>query len=375
MNKRLVYLTDADPIGSGYLNLSIPLLSGLTKLGYEIKVLGIGYKGTQHNYPFSIIPTANLQEVFAMLQNLWTTWQFDCFVVALDIPLQCFLLSKMRNRPFKYVGIMPVEADPLCMSWAAQITQMDKAMIISKFGFEEAKKAGVFIAAYLQVGVDTDLWRIPIAEERNKIRTSILGFDEDTFAVLTVADNQERKNLACSMQIFSEFAKDKPNARYILITRKNSPVGWNLDDLAIDLGIQSKMLYFERGMDFKQLWSIYAASDCMLLTSKTEGTGLPILEAMSIKLPCIATYCTGLKESLEDGRGYLIDYEYQHIDCFGNGNRYWASKKHGLELLEKVYAKQLPDIQSARKYVEDRKWSISVNQLDEALKEVIGEQK
>jgi hypothetical protein len=117
-----------------------------------------------------------------------------CFIVALDIPLQCFLLSKMRSRPFRYVGIMPVEADPLCMSWAAQITQMDKAMIISKFGFEEAQKAGVFNAAYLQVGVDTEMWKPATAEERNRIRTSVLGFDEDTFAVLTVADNQERKN-------------------------------------------------------------------------------------------------------------------------------------------------------------------------------------
>ena len=373
MSKRIVWLSDLDITGSGYLNLSIPLLSGLTELGYDIKALGLGYRGTQHDYPFSVIPTGGMQEVFAMLQNLHSVWTFDCFIVAMDIPIQCFFLNKMPNRPFKYVGIMPVEADPLSMSWAAQLTRMDKAMIISKFGYEEAKKAGVFNASYLQIGVDTELWRTPTVEERDKIRKSILGFEDDTFAVLTVADNQERKNLSRSMEIFADFAKDKPNARYILVTRKNSPVGWNLDDLAIELGILNKMLMFERGIDFKQLWSLYAASDCMLLCSKTEGLGMPILEAMSVGLPCVATNCTGLKESLSDNRGYLIDYTPLPVDPFGNQNRYWARRDSGLELVEKVYAKNLPDLDAAYKYVEDRKWSIAIDQLDKVLKEVIGE--
>lgn len=280
----------------------------------------------------------------------------------------------MRNRPFKYVGILPIEADPLCMSWAAQLTQMDKVMIISKFGLVEAEKAGVFNAAYLQVGVDTELWKPPTPEERQRVR-SVLGFEEDTFAVLTIADNQERKNLSRSMEIFSDFAKDKPNAKYVLVTRKNSPVGWNLDDLAIDLEIMNKMLMFERGIDFKQLWSLYAACDCFLLTSKTEGLGMPILEAMAMKLPCIGTDCTGIRESLFDNRGVLVRYDYTHVDPFGNQNRYWASREDGFICLDFLYKKvNIPDIEAAYKYVEDRKWSIAVDQLDKALKEVIGEQ-
>ena len=374
MNKRLVYLSDCDLTGSGYLNIAIPICTGLTNLGYDVKVLGLGYKGTQHDYPFSIIPTGGMQEVFAMLQNLHSVWTFDCFIVAMDIPIQCFFLNKMPNRPFKYVGIMPVEADPLSMSWAAQLTRMDKAMIISKFGYEEAKKAGVFNASYLQIGVDTELWRTPTVEERDKIRKSILGFEDDTFAVLTVADNQERKNLSRSMEIFADFAKDKPNARYILVTRKNSPVGWNLDDLAIELGILNKMLMFERGIDFKQLWSLYAASDCMLLTSKAEGLGMPILEAMSVGLPCVATNCTGMRESLSNDRGLLIAYEYKHTDPFGNAHRYWANKEDGVLDLEIIYQKKSEvDLNDAYEYVRDRKWSIAVDQLDKVLKEVIGE--
>jgi len=99
-------------------------------------------------------------------------------------------------------------------------------MIISKFGFEEAKRAGVFNAGYLQISIDTESWKQPTPEERRRIR-SIMGFEEDTFAVLTVADNQERKNLSTAMQIFADFAKDKPNARYVLVTKKDSPVGWD----------------------------------------------------------------------------------------------------------------------------------------------------
>jgi glycosyltransferase involved in cell wall biosynthesis len=267
------------------------------------------------------------------------------------------------------------------------LSQADKAFIISEFGAVEARRAGVMEAEHLQIGVDTETWQPATPEEKKAFRSAMLGIDDDTFIVLTIADNQERKNLAAAMEIFACFIYEisieelqerqangtinrlikKKNALYVLVTRENSPVGWRLRDYAQELGILNKFMLFERGMPFKELWMMYACADCFLLTSKSEGLGMPLLEAMSMKIPCIGTDCTGMAELLGDGRGFLVDPEYTHRDPFGNGTRWWINKDNAVTNLQSVYAKILPDIEGARKYVEGRDWQPSVIRLEEVL--------
>src|SRR3990170_88363 len=372
---KLVWLSDFDLSGSGYLNLSIPLCEGLSKLGHEVKAAALGYNGTEHNYNFSLIPARNMQEALAIAQNLFGLWKFDAFIVALDIPIQEQILRAMMQKPpFKYVGVMPVEADPLCLSWAMALMQMDKVFVISQFGTDEAKKVGVE-AEHIQLGIDTEAWKIPDKKEKAKIR-DVMGFDKDTFAILTVADNQERKNLSHAMDVFAKFAEDKPNARYVLVTREYNSVGWRIRDYARELGIGDKIVIFERGMNFNDLWAVYAACDMFFLSSKAEGLGLPLLEAMAVGLPVLATDCTAVHEVLDGGRGTLVDYDYLHRDPFGNGRRYWIDRNDALEKMEAIYTKTSAlnidrMVKKARKYVETRTWDIAVDQLESGLLKLV----
>jgi len=118
MNKKIIFFTDMDMRGSGYSNLSVPLCTGLVNLGYDLKVIGLGYRGEEHHHPFGVIPAPNLMGAFSIIQNVYNLWRYDLLIVALDIPLQEKVLSKAQGRPFKYIGIFPIEADPLCFSWA-----------------------------------------------------------------------------------------------------------------------------------------------------------------------------------------------------------------------------------------------------------------
>ena len=364
---KILYITDMDICGSGYLNLSVPLCDGLSRRGHDVKAVGIGYRGQEHFYPFSIIPCASPQESLNMFQNIYNLWNYDALIVAMDVYIHNpFLSILQRTKPFGYVGIMPIEAPPLCMTWAMMISQMDKPFIISEFGAKEAQKAGVMEAEHLEIGVDTESWRPPTPEEKQMVRSSILGVEDDTFVILTIADNQERKNISAAMEVFKEFSKDKKTL-YVLVTREHSPVGWRLRDYAQELGILNKFMLFERGMPFKELWMMYACADMFLLTSKAEGLGMPLLEAMAMKIPCVATECTGMKELLGDSRGILVPAEYTHRDCFGNGTRWWIDKKRALSAVEMIYKGALPDIEGARRYTEDRDWQPSILRLEEVL--------
>ena len=233
-------------------------------------------------------------------------------------------------------------------------------------------------AEHIQVGIDTDFWRKPGLDEYKKIRQSLFGIEDNTFVVLTVADNQERKNLSRSMEIFAGFSKEIPNSKYVLVTREHQMVGWRLRDYAQLLGIGEKLMIFERGMPLKDLWATYAGSDAFLLTSKAEGLNMCILEAMAVGLPVVATKCTALEE-LVSGRGWMIPHEHEndpenvYRDPFGNGRRYFADKQKGIQLLLDAYYYSLSSTDTmdiACRYAERRDWNVAIDQLDKALKEL-----
>ena len=373
---KICWITDMGV--SGYRNLSTPLCTKLAEAGHEIKVLGLGYQREEHWYPFSVIPCQNYNHIFAMTNNLLNMWDFDLMIVALDIPLQERImqirervLAGLPGKSFKYWGIFPVEAPPLSRAWAHVLGKMDHQFIISEFGTAEANDKGIS-ATYLPIGLDTEAWRLPVGDERSMLRGS-WGLAEDEFVILTVADNQERKFLSRTAQIIREFkVKTGTELRWILVTREHLEVGWNINSLLSDHGLLQDTFVVERGIPFKELWSLYAMSDCFLLTSKTEGLGLPALEAMCVGTPVAATDCTGLADAMRNGGGFPItpeQAEVPHIDPFGNSYRYFASVESGVRQLMNIKEKQGTDVQvrNARGYVETLTWDRSAQVLKAAL--------
>ncbi|MCK5548056.1 MAG: glycosyltransferase, partial [Thermoplasmata archaeon] len=331
----IIFMSDFDLRGSGYMNIAIALCKELADRGHDVRALGIGYTGGEHNWPFSILPVAGPQAFVhspAMIQNMLTLSSqgqlppVDAFVVALDIPMHARLLTFPQiHKQMPYLGIFPIESGPLCQSWANVLAMMDKAMVISKFGLKQMEDAGVD-GEYLPIGLDTESWRRPTAKERSKLRES-MGYTDDQLVVLTVADNQERKNLSAGMDIIEETAKEI-DVQWMLVTRIQSPVGWKIDDMALQKGITHRLAKFERGLPFDQLWTLYAVADAFLLPSKAEGLCMPIIEAMAVGAAVVATNCTAVPEhiyvnpdTLSGRRGYPMGVVFLHQDPWGNSYR------------------------------------------------------
>ena len=359
---------------SGYKHLSVPLCEQLAAAGHKVRVLGLGYKGEEHNFPFSIIPCGNFNHLFAMVTNLQRMGELDVLVVGIDIPLHGRVMSLFPNRQFKYWGIFPVESTPLQKSWANILNQMDEVFVLSEFGKEEIDRHEIK-SWYLPIGVDTQSWRLPLPGERENLRGSY-GIAEDEFVILTVADNQERKLLSRTAQIIRDFKEQKKvPVRWLLVTRINLEVGWNIPDLVSDMGLVNETLPIERGISFKELWSLYVMADCFLLTSKTEGIGIPAIEAMAVGIPVAETDCTGLRENMRKGGGFPIapeKMEDDHLDPFGNSRRYFASPKDGVRQLDNIYHKRgtKAQVNQARGYVETLDWKIGGNLLLRKLEEM-----
>jgi len=376
MGKKIIYISDFDWTGSGYATLSIPLLKGLAGLGHEIKAIGIGYQGQEHDYPFSIIPTQNVQDGVALAGNLNVLWKPDLFIVALDIPLQNFFQSNLKPYNRKYIGITPLENGPLTMSWSVILMGMDGVFLISELGKQEAIKAGVVKAEHLQIGIDLQQWRTPTSDERSTLRKG-LGIAENEFVVLTVADNQERKNLSAGIEAIAK-TKELINRpiKYILVTRKDSPFGWKFPDLPAYFGVHKEVQVFERGLPLKDLWGLYAVADVYLQPSKAEGLGLPVMDAMACGVPVVATDTGALHELLQDRRGYLVPSAFSFIDVWGNSRRDMVDVQLCAATLRGIADNVYPDaeVKNALDYIHTRTWDIAVNQVDKKIEELFDEQ-
>jgi glycosyltransferase involved in cell wall biosynthesis len=156
--------------------------------------------------------------------------------------------------------------------------------------------------------------------------------------------------------------------RYILVTRKDSPVGWKLDDLALSLGITKNLTVFNRGVPEQDLWALYGAADAYLQPSKAEGLGMPVLEAMACNVPCVATN-TGALHELLDGRGYLVPAEYEFVDVWGNSKRSMIDIDEAALCLKTIA--NATEMQDTVGYIISRPWVIPVNQVHDKITEII----
>lgn len=373
MSKILV-VTDMDFSGSGYYYISVPLFTELAKMGHEIRIVGLSYQGQEHTYPFSIIPCKDTNDAHAIVHNLCVMPHTnpDVIIVALDIPLQISFFEKFAQYKKPYIAITPLENGPLTMSWTAPMFNFSWTFFISELGKQEALKAGLKKVDHLLVGIDSNFWHVPTPEEKAGLRKG-MGIEDDEFVILTVADNQERKNLWAALSVTSEMKKRGRKVRHILVTRVDSPFGWKIRDLALKLGINQEVMTMNRGMPKENLWSLYALSDCFLLTSKAEGLGMPVLEAMACGLPVVGTDTGAIHELLDEGRGFLIAPEYSMTDVWGNSRRDFFGIIEGTNVIETMAGTPLWRIaaQKARAYIETRDWITPAKQLDSKIQELV----
>lgn len=372
---KLLVITDMTMIGSGYYYLMTNLLTGLAAKGYDITVSGLGYMGEPHSYPFSIIPTMTPEDSVSIMNNLLYLQKDNpetVILVGMDIPYQIRFSDTFKGSGRKYLGITPMENGPLMQTWAMGLSNLTFLWLISEMAKQECLKAGLTNVDHLNVGVDTVLWHPPSMAERKQLRQG-MGLEDDEFVVMTVADNQERKNLSAGMRTI-KFLKDRnPDRkfRYIMVTKEQSPVGWNLRDLSVSEGLVREYLPFQRGIPPQNLWGLYACADAYLQPSKAEGLGLPVLEAMACGVPVACTDTGAMSELCQDNRGLLVPVAYSYLDVWGNSRRDFIDTNRATLCLEEIMnGKSTERSLRALDYVRARTWDIAVNQVDAKLQEL-----
>jgi glycosyltransferase involved in cell wall biosynthesis len=130
---------------------------------------------------------------------------------------------------------------------------------------------------------------------RDAIRSE-LGLRRSEFVVSVCARLDPIKDHATTLLAFQRLLTRHPDARLIVVG--DGPERVPISSACDVLGLREQILLLGLRTDVPRL---LAASDAAILTSRSEGIPLFLLEAMAARLPVVATRVGGIPEVVEDG--------------------------------------------------------------------------
>ena len=200
--------------------------------------------------------------------------------------------KKEITKDIMFCPWFPVDHDPAPAPVLEALKSAVYPMVYSRWGQRVLTDAGVK-AAYVPCSAPSDVFK----PGDKKAAREVLGIiDRAEYIVGVIAANkdpQDRKGFGESMQAFAKFAEAHEGAYMYLHTDVNGPI--NALAIAESLGIRKRIIQcdplgYKLGMlDTQYMVNAYNACDVLLNLAKSEGFGLPIVEAQMCGVPVVAT--------------------------------------------------------------------------------------
>lgn len=211
----------------------------------------------------------------------------------------------------------PVDSEPLFPPTAMTLQNARWVWAMSRFGEEQLHGAGLEAKTlYVPHGIDTGVFT-PLcrAERRAKLANQWEVALQDKFVVAMVSANKgspSRKGFFEAFAAFKVFSDAHPDALLYMHTDifglahgEHLPTVQQLVGLEPAKVIYAPQYHYMAGMlSPKYLADVYNAADVLLLPSRGEGFGLPLVEAQAAGCPAIATDFSAMAELV--GAGWKV---------------------------------------------------------------------
>lgn len=181
-------------------------------------------------------------------------------------------------------------------------TYCDKLITVSNYSLASIMRYTQIKNIFLQYEDIIKLKELPIAD--NLIKEYILF----------VSGNRPEKNLSRTLDAYKYVYKSNKNIMPIFITGVSKKTQMNLSkSLILFKLIKEKKIVFLDYISDEQLLGLYKNASFLLYTSKSEGFGLPALEAAMRQCPVVAAYGTSIPEVLGSNAIYVDPYSVESI--------------------------------------------------------------
>jgi len=338
------------PIPSAYAEVTSALVNELRARGHRVDLLSMLPQtwasvdhpgGIDFAYPYDeVVPQIVLQHWFkahesgepydlcVFMGDLWANGS------SIDMLTKAgYLDAKGQRHTVKLLVHAPIDHEPLTPQEVGILDSCVGMAVPTRWG-ADVVSAGTsdLPVGYVPHGVDTQNFSPPRSNQK-EVR-KMLGWPEDATIFGCVASNKgSRKNLGNLMRAFS-MAKPSAllNGERLLALHSypfadvSNPSGFALDQLAVSLGIMDRVILaapdkIKAGLSAGEMALFYQALDYYVQPSKTEGFGIPLLEAAATGLRMAVSDIPPMREVAPAGATHIevIDKEVQQL----MGSAWW----------------------------------------------------
>ncbi len=213
-------------------------------------------------------------------------------------------LSKPVHHDKYNIGFWFWELEELPDDYLASYSYLDEIWVASKFCQDAISKRSNIPVTLIPLCVDLNT--------SNLLSRSDLGVPEDSFLILSSIDMlsiPERKNPFAVLKTFEKLHSIDKNAHLVLKLSNLERCEKNTRD-KIQAHIERlPVTLIDRYLERSELTSLMSTSDCYLSMHRSEGFGLPLAEAMQLKIPVVATGWSSNTDFMTINNSYLIKYD------------------------------------------------------------------
>jgi GT2 family glycosyltransferase len=208
-----------------------------------------------------------------------------------------------RNNGKYKIGFSMLETDHIPAAWVAAANRMDEVWVPSSFNAETFRNSGVKRPIHvIPLGIDPDYFNPSITSYR-------LG---DLFTFLSVFEWGERKAPEILLKAFNDEFKHDEDVALVCKTNNSDP-GVNVATQVRRMKLKATggriIFSLNELIPTAQLPALYRSADCFVLSTRGEGWGMPVLEAMACGLPVIATDWSSHCDFMNEENAYPVRVE------------------------------------------------------------------
>lgn len=321
-------------------------LEGIASLGHEVKHLRLSTSGPLSCFDFLATPST-LKGVCDEIRHSWAPDLIHC--------------GPLQEVTFPLLG--QFECPILPMSWGSDVLLPDSTDFLWQYALKKVlEKARVFLAdckavedTVLDLGFNGRVVRFPWGVDLENHHFSTLQFaDESNVQVFTCRNFFPIYDVETVLRGFGIVAQERTNLRFAIAGA--GPDEALLKDLAASLKIPNVTFY--GSLSASELQSLRSRSHIYVSASRSDGSSVSLLEAMSEGIPVVASDIPGNREWVH-GNGKLFEV----------GNPEDLARK----LLEVLEGDMVAMAECGRSKVEESAdWRRSLGLLNEAYHEAVG---
>eukprot|EP00039_Didymoeca_costata_P018146 m.332278 g.332278 ORF g.332278 m.332278 type:complete len:477 (+) comp16915_c0_seq1:238-1668(+) len=216
--------------------------------------------------------------------------------------------TRHRCETFDYlIGRVMFETTSIPSNWISACSDwVDELWVPSTWGKDCLIKSGVPERKIAVIPQSIDV--IKFDPKVVKHDHSLLPGSENAFSFLSIFKWEDRKNYQGLLRAFiTTFDGDDSVALYIRSGKSADQLKGVVEEFVDELNvIKCPKIVWLAHVENKKLPQLYATADSFVLPTHGEGWGRPIMEAMAMELPTIATYWGGSTAFLTDDNAFLL---------------------------------------------------------------------